>query len=252
MKKAGMFFICLLQIFPPPERFIKKGRIMNNIKETQTRRDFLRKMAIGTGGLVMLGNFGVIFRLQAAPANGIMGIVVDFTKCAGCRTCETVCSAFNHPVELNGESLPGVGNPWLSNIRVHWFNPDVDIPMVCSLCEDAPCIEACPIEPDEVTGRKAMYRDPLTQTVCNNTETCIGCGRCARACRSQRTGVIQMSASRRPFGMCTLCNGDPQCVKYCPFDALKYVEYSGNEDFRGKSPDAIARILIKQFYEIDW
>ncbi|MEE4177845.1 MAG: 4Fe-4S dicluster domain-containing protein [Bacteroides sp.] len=224
---------------------------MNEIKETQTRRDFIRKMAFGTGGLVLLGNFGVVFRLQGATSNVIKGIVVDFTKCTGCRTCETVCSAFNHPLDLDGETVLGLGNPWLSNIKVHWFNPDVDIPMVCALCDDAPCIEACPVEPDAVTGRKAMYHDPLTRTVRNNPGICIGCGRCARACRSQRTGVIQMSANRRPFGMCNLCNGDPQCVKHCPFDALQYVEYTGNQNFRGLPPDAIARILIKQFYDMD-
>lgn len=225
---------------------------MNDIMETQSRRNFLKRMAIGTGGLIVLGNFGVIFRLQGAPANEIRGIVVDFSKCAGCRTCETVCSAFNHPVELDGEAFPGLGNPWLSNIKVQWFNPDVDIPMVCSLCDDAPCIEACPVEPDELTGRKAMFHDPLTRTVRNNPEVCIGCGRCARACRTQRTGVIQMSAGRRPFGMCTLCSGDPQCVKHCPFDALKFVEYEGNQDFRGQKPEAIARILIRQFYDMDY
>jgi anaerobic carbon-monoxide dehydrogenase iron sulfur subunit len=223
---------------------------MNEISKTQSRRDFIRLLAIGGGGLAVMGNFGVVFRLHGASGNILKGIVVDFTKCTGCRTCETVCSAFNHPVEVDGEMLNGLGNPWMSNIKVHWYNPDVDIPMVCSLCEDAPCIEACPVDPDEGTGLKPMYRDPVTQTIRNNPDTCIGCRRCARACRTQRTGVIQMNASRRPFGMCSLCSGDPKCVKYCSFDALKYVELNEDTEFRKMSPDAVARILIERFYDI--
>ncbi len=221
---------------------------MNEAKQAQTRRDFLRRLAIGGGGLAILGNFGVVFRLHGSSSKVVRGIVVDFTKCTGCRTCETVCSGFNNPVEVNGEQLKGLGNPWLSNIKVHWYNPDVDIPVVCSLCEDAPCIEVCPVEPDEVSGQKAMYRDAVTQTIRNNPETCIGCRRCARACSRQRTGVIQMNASRKPIGMCTLCGGDPNCVKYCSFYALKYIELNQDTEFRKMSPNAIAQILIDRFY----
>ena len=83
----------------------------------QSRRDFLRTLAIGAVGMAMMGSYGFIFP-GAGPNDEIKAIVVDFTKCAGCRTCKTACSANNHKVKVNGEMLQGLGNPNLSNIKV--------------------------------------------------------------------------------------------------------------------------------------
>jgi anaerobic carbon-monoxide dehydrogenase iron sulfur subunit len=194
----------------------------------------------------------VAFRIEDAEGRTIKGIVVDFTKCTGCRTCETVCSAFNNKIYLDGEEVNGLGNPWHSNIKVHWFNPDADVPMVCSLCNDAPCIGACPVPPDLRTGRRAIYNDDELGVVCNDTERCIGCGQCAKACRSMRTGIINRKPDGKPFGMCSLCGGDPQCVKYCSYNALQFVELTEETaPFRKMSPEAIASRLVKEFYEMD-
>jgi Fe-S-cluster-containing dehydrogenase component len=218
---------------------------------TLSRRDFIRNMAIGAGGLVFIGSFGVYFRVLGKDGKTVKGIVIDYKKCTGCRTCETVCSAINHPQEIEGELMNGMGNPYLSNIRVRHFNPDIDIPMVCSLCEDSPCINACPIPPDLFTGHKAMYHDTKTATVRNDRERCIGCGQCAKACRNMRTGVIYRDQNGKPFGMCTLCDGDPQCIKYCSFGAIAYAELNDSVGFRKQAPEKIAKQLIKELYEID-
>jgi anaerobic carbon-monoxide dehydrogenase iron sulfur subunit len=222
-----------------------------NEKPGISRRDFVRNLAIGAGGLVFIGSFGVYFRFFDDEKQTIKGIIVDYSKCTGCRTCETVCSAFNHKDIINGEKLNGLGNPNLSNIRVHHYNPDVDIPMVCSICEDSPCINACPIPPDLVTGRKAMYHEPKTNTVRNDKDRCIGCGQCAKACHRMRTGVINRYDNGKPFGMCTLCEGEPNCVKYCSYNALSFVELTSNTRFRKLPPDMIAKEMIKTLYEME-
>ncbi len=219
--------------------------------KTISRRDFVKNLALGAGGLVFVGSFGIVFRIFGEEGKSVKGIVIDYLKCTGCRTCETVCSGFNNPVIINGESMAGLGNPWLSNIRVQRFNPDIDIPMVCSLCEDAPCINACPVPPDLFTGHKAMYHDPETKTVRNDTERCIACGQCAKACHTMRTGIIYRKPDGKPFGMCSLCNGDPQCVKYCSFNAMSFVELNDSITFRKQSPEQIAGRLIKQLYDIE-
>lgn len=225
--------------------------IMKEKQHVINRRHFVRTLALGTGGLMYLGHFGVVFGAFGEDKKTIRGIVVDFTKCTGCRTCETVCSAFNNKIEIDGEWVNGLGNPSLSNIRVHWFNPDVDVPMVCSLCADSPCISSCPVEPDPVTERRALYRNELLGTVHNDRERCIGCGSCARTCKELRTGVIRQDEDGKPQGICHLCNGDPKCVKYCSFGALAFVELTNEYEFRGLSPKEIARKLIWKFYEIE-
>ena len=216
-----------------------------------TRRDFMKRVAVGGGGAVLLGKLGLLHlsSVQAEQVVTFRMIAVDLKKCTGCRTCETVCSAYNHKVEVEGELLNGLGNPLLTNIRVHGFNPDVDVPAVCAMCPDNPCIQACPVEPHSETGRRALYRDEKTNTIKNDLERCIACGNCAEACRNQRVGVIYPNPeTNKPERMCTLCGGDPQCVKYCPFEALTYVELDLGHEFYGKSPQFIAEELTRRWY----
>ena len=212
-----------------------------------SRRTFM-KAAVSSGAMVMLEPFG-IFRLagaQQGDQNTLTMIVVDYSKCTGCRTCETVCAAFNHQVTVNGETLNGLGNPALANIRVYGYNPDVDVPAVCAMCPDSPCIRACPVDPDPGTGWKALYREPKNRTIQNDPARCVACGSCAEACC---VGVIRPDAETdKPQHMCTLCGGDPQCVRYCPFDALMHTEVNPQREFYAMPPDTIAEILIRQWY----
>lgn len=214
-----------------------------------SRRHFLQDMAFGGGGLIMLGTFG--FRIIHDKENRIIkAISVDFSKCAGCRTCETACSSYNNPVEINGEKLNGIGNPHYSNIKVYHFNPDVDVPVTCALCENPPCIHACPITPDLITGRKAIYRDE-NMTIKNDTERCIGCTQCAQACENLRGGVIHPNPeTHMPERMCTLCDGNPQCVENCPFGALSYIEMPANRSYENMAPEKIAEKLIQELYNL--
>ncbi|GFO62777.1 4Fe-4S dicluster domain-containing protein [Geomonas paludis] len=217
---------------------------------TFSRREFLKGVGVGGGALVLFGQFGIhsaAWALSGEPA--LKMVVVDYNKCTGCRTCETACSSRNNPASVAGKELPGLGNPYFANIKVHNFNPDVDVPNVCAMCADTPCAKACPVEPDEKTGRRAFYRDDASHTMRNDTSRCIGCGSCAKACASQRTGVIRPNPETgKPERMCTLCGGDPQCVKRCPFGALSYVEVRRDRKFYGLGPEKIAAELARNWY----
>lgn len=209
-------------------------------KET-SRRDFLRQLAIVGGGVFILGRYQFLFADE--PSKGILkAIIVDFDKCTGCRTCEIVCSSFHHPVNINGESFKGLGNPKLGNIQVYHLNPDVDVPSVCANCPDAPCVEACP------TDKLAIFRDPSTGTIRTNHEECLSCGSCARACAEQRTGVIKMSANNQPTRICDQCSGDSQCAKHCPYGAITVAEVNIDQAYFGLSPEKIAEKLIERYY----
>jgi Fe-S-cluster-containing hydrogenase component 2 len=204
--------------------------------------------ALGGGAVVMLGQFGLwrLARAAEGQAAELSMILVDYAQCTGCRTCETVCSAANHPLIVDGEPLNGLGNPDLAKIQVYPYNPDVDIPAVCAMCPDTPCIAACPVEPDPATGRRALYRERKHQTITNDPERCIGCGSCAEACR---VGIIRQNGETdRPEQMCTLCGGDPQCVKHCPFTALSLVRVDTERQFYGLQPDQVAEQLMQQWY----
>ncbi|MCK4943440.1 MAG: 4Fe-4S dicluster domain-containing protein [Candidatus Aminicenantes bacterium] len=215
----------------------------------EDRRSFLKKIVVGGSTLMVGGWFSSFIRPQdkkKAPQYSM--ILVDFDRCTGCRTCETVCSQFNHQVTIDGESLKGLGNPFMANIRVYSFNPDVDVPIVCVMCKDNPCLAICPVEPDEM-GRKALYRDPNTLAIRCNGSRCIACGSCADACRKHRVNaIIPNRKTNRPERMCTLCDGDPQCVKYCPYGALTHIKGGLDGKHYGLSADKIATELIRRWY----
>lgn len=215
-----------------------------------TRRDFIKGLGLGGGAMVLLGQFGVhggAWALSGDPE--LKMVLVDYSKCTGCRTCETACSAQNRPVSIAGKNLPSLGNPRFANIRVHSFNPDVDVPSVCAMCADTPCVNACPIEPDARSGRRALYRDQATRTIQNDPSRCVGCQSCAKACAKERTGVIAPNTTTgKPERMCTLCSGDPQCVKRCPFGAVSYVEVRQDRKFYGLGPEKIAAELARNWY----
>ncbi len=215
-----------------------------------TRREFIKGVGIGGGALVLLGQFGIHAAAWALSGDPVLKMVlVDYTKCTGCRTCETACSSRNRPASIDGKELPGLGNPSYANIRVHSFNPDVDVPNVCAMCADTPCVKACPIEPAPKTGRRALYRDQATHTIRNDVGRCLGCRSCAKACAVQRTGVITPNPETgKPERMCTLCGGDPQCVKRCPFGTLSYVEVRRDRKFYGIGPEKIAAQLASNWY----
>lgn len=213
------------------------------------RRSFIKQISVA-GAAITIGGFlfqGPKLFGQDKPAPYNM-ILVDFNKCTGCRTCETACSANNNKIKVGEELLDGLGNPSLSNIRVYNYNPNVDVPITCVMCTDNPCIEACPVEPDK-EGNKALYRDKQLNTIKNNSERCIGCGSCADACRTKRTGaIIPNKTTNKPEHMCTLCGGDPSCVKKCPYGAIMYMtDFDINRKY-ALHPDIIAERLIKKIY----
>lgn len=219
--------------------------------QPKSRRDFVRNIAFGAGAITLMKGFGII-GAQVSGETTIKAIIIDFSKCSGCRTCETVCSSFNHKVDIGGTMVGGLGNPELSNIRVWHYNPDIDVPVTCFLCADAPCVETCPIEPHAVTGRRALYRDPALQTIVCDYDRCVGCGSCASVCGSTRGGIIaRNSETGKPERICTLCGGDPSCVKYCTYGALTFREVEMGAELRNMTPDAIARKLVSKIYEME-
>jgi Fe-S-cluster-containing hydrogenase component 2 len=49
--------------------------------------------------------------------------------------------------------------------------------------------------------------------------------------------------------MCTLCQGNPQCVKYCPYEALSFLEITPDMPLRGMSPEKINQLLTEAYYQ---
>ena len=55
----------------------------------------------------------------------------------------------------------------------------------------------------------------------NGEHKCTACGLCEKACH---LGMIHVDAASKKAFKCDLCDGEPQCVTYCPQRVLTYKE----------------------------
>lgn len=212
-----------------------------------SRKDFIINSFWASSGFIILNRTETV--AGTLTGNGpIKVIVADYDRCTGCRTCETICSAFK--TDTSGDKSPhGPGNCEQSNIRVWRFMPPVDIPVTCYLCHDMPCVASCPVSVSAETGRKALYRDESTGTIVCDLNRCIGCQSCAETCKTERSGVIYPDPEGSPTGMCNLCDGQPQCVAWCPYEALSFVEI-WPEQTKYSTPEIIFEQLKHKLYTI--
>jgi carbon-monoxide dehydrogenase iron sulfur subunit len=131
-------------------------------------------------------------------------LMINHEKCTGCRLCELVCSV----------SHDGVSNPLRSRISIiKWEAEGLYIPMSCQQCEDAPCMTICPV--------KAISRDQELDYVKIDYDVCIGCRSCVAVCPF---GAMGFNVKDKKVFKCDLCEGDPQCVRFCEVKAVEYVD----------------------------
>lgn len=133
-------------------------------------------------------------------------LLIDPEKCTGCRSCEIVC-AMRHYKTIN---------PALGHIHIVRFeNSGLYIPIVCLQCEKPICESVCPV--------RAIKRDQKTGAMIINADVCVGCRLCAIYCPF--AGARINGKNGKPL-KCDLCDGDPECVKFCETKAIQYVDAS--------------------------
>jgi Fe-S-cluster-containing hydrogenase component 2 len=135
-------------------------------------------------------------------------INVDITKCSGCRVCEYACSM------EKSKSF----NPARSRIRVVRIYPHTNAALNCRMCEDAPCVLACP--------RKALSQSTENGVIGIDEKLCDGCGWCIKACEFGSIALDPKPTVR----ICDLCSkreAGPACVEWCPEKALELGKNNG-------------------------
>ena len=130
-------------------------------------------------------------------------VACDATKCIGCQLCEYICSY----------TKTGEYNSYRSRIRTVRVDEILITAVACRTCEDAPCVIAC--------TRDALTQDPETGLISVDAERCDGCAWCIEACDF---GAISINPETKMAEVCDQCEDQedgPQCVKWCPKDALE-------------------------------
>jgi len=116
--------------------------------------------------------------------------------CTGCRICEMICS-------IAHESAIA---PKRSRIRIHSNWPEEEKIFLCIACEPKKCMDVCPEGALSWNGH--LWIDE---------ERCTACLLCREAC--PYGGIHTETSKKFPF-FCDTCQGEFQCIKWCPTKAV--------------------------------
>lgn len=131
-------------------------------------------------------------------------------RCSGCLYCELIChytkegefgtSAARLRVErISMERLYG------ERIKKKVKDEPIFKPVVCNLCGE--CVKVCP------TG--ALYFSEQKGYLQFDESKCDECELCVNFCSNK---VLKFHKGKLIF--CDACEGSPQCIKWCPREAI--------------------------------
>ena len=137
------------------------------------------------------------------------GFAIDNRVCIGCHACTVACKS-EHEVSI------GVNRTWVKYVEKgeypetrRFFNVQR-----CNHCEDAPCVEICPVT--------SLYQRPDGIVDFDNSR-CIGCKACMQACPYD---ALHLDPATQTASKCNYCTHrvdagyEPACVVVCPVGAI--------------------------------
>lgn len=202
-----------------------------------SRRNFLKK---GVAGSVLASFLG---RGQSASAREFdgyseaMGVLVDLTRCVGCRSCEAACNReqnlpdpetpFDDYSVFDEERHGGLKRRTSEGVYtvVNRYEVDgLDHPLYrkfqCNHCKEPACLTSCFVNAYTKTPEGAVMYDP---------SVCVGCRTCMIACPFYVPAYSYSSVLNPVVQKCIMCyptrlkhGRPPACVEACPSEALTF------------------------------
>lgn len=203
-----------------------------------SRRDLFRSCAAGcaAAGLAAAAPAAALASEDgpgpgAGDPDGHGAVLVDLTRCIGCRSCENACRLRRDLPGLKagrqgftgGEGALTFTGWTFVDMPVAKGGPRRERPMPvkrqCMHCVDPACVSACPA---------AALRKTPGGSVVWKAENCIGCRYCMLACPFGVPRFEWRKGLTPRIAKCDFCDdrtskgGSPACVAACPTGALRY------------------------------
>jgi Fe-S-cluster-containing dehydrogenase component len=186
------------------------------------RRNFLKTTLVaGTAALA-----GTELKAgETRKPEEFVGILVDTTRCIGCRACEVACGETHDllvPDVVNDGALDQVRNTsdkqYTIVNRYQTERGDVFVKRQCMHCYQPACAAACPTEAMEKTRKGPIIWEG---------DRCIGCRFCMISCPFD-IPKFEYNDWNPKLVKCTMCferleqGQKPACVEACPTDTLMF------------------------------
>lgn len=196
------------------------------------RRKFLKSGLVGSA---LAGLLGKSKDTEAAQTFGGypegMGVLMDFTRCVGCRTCEAACNKeqglpeparpFDDLTVLDHKRRTTEGAYTVVN---RWEIPGEDHPLYrkfqCNHCNEPACLTSCFVRAYTKTPEGAVIYDPTV---------CVGCRTCMVACPFYVPAYSYSSVLNPVIKKCIFCydtrlkfGRPPACVEACPREVMTF------------------------------
>ena len=200
-----------------------------------SRRSILKTGVLGSlATLLLRPKSGKTHDIKEYPDS--MGVLVDLSRCVGCRSCEAACRA--------EQNLPEPEQPY-TDMRVYapaehgrprrtdetrftvvnrYDPPGIDHPLYrkvqCNHCQEPACLSSCFVNAYTKTPQGAVIYNP---------DVCVGCRTCMIACPFYIPTFKYSSAFSPQIMKCGFCydtrvkyGKPPACVEACPQEALLF------------------------------
>ncbi|MDH4232930.1 MAG: 4Fe-4S dicluster domain-containing protein [Nitrospirota bacterium] len=159
-------------------------------------------------------------------------VLVDLTRCIGCRGCQIACKEWNERSVKKTEMYGNFTNPPELNsecfTHIRYIEQEKDgmpvwsfVKDQCLHCKNPACASVCPVE-----ALKKTENGPVTY----NFSRCIGCRYCLLACPFY-IPKYEWEKTVPWVRKCTFCSDriaadmTPACIKVCPSNTMFYGEY---------------------------
>lgn len=204
-----------------------------------SRRGFFAAVGAGVAATAVVAPKNAAASPKLEGYRNGMGVLVDLTRCIGCRSCEAACNKANHlPAPDKPFDDRSVVEKTATSDKKHKRRPDenaytvvnrYNVPgssrpvyrkLQCNHCNEPSCLTSCFV--------KAYTKTPEGAVVYNG-DICVGCRMCMTACPFYVPGYSYSSATDPLIVKCNFCHESrltkglpPACVETCPQEALQF------------------------------
>ncbi len=192
---------------------------MASLNEKKRFAEFRREFLKVAGGAILLSPLVTLLgrhrRGYSIENRKRKAILVDITKCIGCRSCNIGCKLWNNLPYDNDKGFDGLSKNTYTIIKP-FPQYRTYVKWACMHCENPPCLSVCPAA--------AIYKRE-DGVVWIHEDRCFGCKYCIVACPY---GVRFYHEERKSVVKCTMCfdridaGKKPMCVQVCPVNALEF------------------------------